>query len=280
MSLKTIATLIFDAEADLSALEAAIALAQRYSAHLTVIAPGVIHTESLYLTPDAPAVVSNELRRNAEEEAARIREKVVARMASEVVAWDLDDRLMSGAALNTVLSEMLRYADLLVVPAPYGEGAGSSTMAGAIEAALFTARTPILVIPDGGSAPEAGANAIVAWNESDEALHATRAALPFLTNGGAARVLVIDPSRSGPGRSDPGGPVATFLNRHGARADIMVQPSGGKRIQETLSRTVMEQGAGLLVMGAYGKTRLREAIFGGTTRYMLEAPPVPVLMAH
>jgi nucleotide-binding universal stress UspA family protein len=279
MSIKTIATLMFEPDADTAAFEAAVALAQRFSAHLMVIAPGVIHTESLYLTPDAPAVISNELRKTAEADAAALREKVTARMASEVVSWDIDDRLMAGAALTAVLGEMLRYADLLVVPAPYGES-GSATLAGAVEAALFSSRTPVMVIPDGGAAPELGSDLVLAWNESDEALRAARAALSFMHDGAVAHVLVVDPSRTSSGRSDPGGSVAMFLNRHGAKADILVQPSGGARISEALERAVREQGAGLLVMGAYGKTRLREAIFGGTTRDMLESPPVPVLMAH
>lgn len=280
MSIRTIATLVFDPSAELHAFEAALALARRFSAHLSVVAPGIIHTESLYLTPDAPAVIGNELRRTAEQDAAEIRDRINARMASEVVNWDLDDRLMSGAAMTSVLAEVLRYADLVVVPAPYGAAAGSPTMAAAVEAALFSSRTPIMVIPDGGEAPALDADVLLAWNESDEALRAARAALPFMTGQGASRVLVIDPSKAGPGRSDPGGPIAAFLNRHGARADILVQPSGGLNIQDALMRALNEQGAGILVMGAYGKTRLREAIFGGTTRFMLEAPPVPVLMAH
>jgi len=280
MSIKTIATLIFDPEAELDAFEAALSLARRFSAHLTVIAPGVIHTESLYLTPDAPAVIGNELRRTAEQDAAAVRARINARMAGEIVPWDLDDRLMSGAAVTTVLSETLRYADLVVVPAPYGAAAGSPVMAAAVEAALFSSRTPVMVIPDGGTAPELGADVVVAWNESDEAMRAARAALPFMTGAAATRVVMFDPQRTGPERSDPGGRIASFLNRHGARAEILIQQSGGKSTYDALGRSLGEQGAGLLVMGAYGKTRLREAIFGGTTRDMLEAPPVPVLMAH
>ena len=121
---------------------------------------------------------------------------------------------------------------------------------------------------------------VVAWNESAEAMHATRLALPFLKATDEVHIAIIDPPQLGPDRSDPGGPLAVYLFRHGINCDIQVMTSGGKSVSDRLNQYVTEAGGDLLVMGGYGHSRFREAILGGATRDMLEHAKVPVFMAH
>ena len=96
----------------------------------------------------------------------------------------------------------------------------------------------------------------------------------------AVEIAAIDPSPHGPERSDPGGALCQWLTRHGARAEIAVLARTLPRISEILNRRATETGASLIVMGAYGHSRFREAILGGATRGMLEQAAVPVLMAR
>ena len=93
-------------------------------------------------------------------------------------------------------------------------------------------------------------------------------------------IAVIDPPQHGPERSDPGGMLCQMLVRHGVRAEVSVLAKTLPRISDVLARHVRDQNADLLVMGAYGHSRFREAILGGATRNMLEEAEVPVLMAH
>ena len=99
---------------------------------------------------------------------------------------------------------------------------------------------------------------------------------------GAERVLIV----TDPGIHAIGAPerIADSLSRHGVRVEVRALPRALPRAQtataETLARHVADSGSDLLVMGAYGHSRLREAILGGTTRAMLEHVPVPVLMMH
>ncbi len=120
----------------------------------------------------------------------------------------------------------------------------------------------------------------MAWNESDEAMRAARASLPFIAKASETDITIIDPPRHGKGRSDPGGSLACYLNRHGAKSEISIVARSEPKISDTLIRRSREAGVDLLVMGAYGHTRMREAIIGGATRHMLEHSEVPILMAH
>ena len=95
-----------------------------------------------------------------------------------------------------------------------------------------------------------------------------------------APIAVIDPPQHGPERSDPGGMLCQMLVRHGVKAEVSVLARTLPRISDILARHVRDQNADLLVMGAYGHSRLREAILGGATRNMLEQTEIPVLMAH
>lgn len=93
-------------------------------------------------------------------------------------------------------------------------------------------------------------------------------------------LAIIDPPAHGPERSDPGGLLAQMLARHGVTADVSVLARTLPRTSDILTRHIKDQDADLLVMGAYGRSRLREAILGGATRDMMQQAECAVLMKH
>ncbi|MGR3198989.1 MAG: universal stress protein, partial [Paracoccus sp. (in: a-proteobacteria)] len=121
---------------------------------------------------------------------------------------------------------------------------------------------------------------LVAWNQSAEALAAVRRALPLLQAADSVEVTCIDPGRTGPERSDPGGALTQMLTRHGVRAEVALLARPAATVSAEINRRAIEIGADLVVMGAYGHSRLRQAILGGATRNMLEQARVPVFMAR
>jgi nucleotide-binding universal stress UspA family protein len=121
---------------------------------------------------------------------------------------------------------------------------------------------------------------VIAWNRSNEAMAAIRAALPLLKAAETVSLAVIDPPSHGAERSDPGGMLCQMLARHGVHVDVAVLAKTMPRVTDVLNRHITDQAADLLVMGAYGHSRLREALFGGATREMLQLCPIPMLMAH
>jgi len=81
----------------------------------------------------------------------------------------------------------------------------------------------------------------------------------------------------------PGAELLQYLARHGVQAKVHLLDGGGVRrgdIGEALLSQAADLSADLLVMGAYGHSRLRETILGGVTRTILQSMTIPVLMAH
>ena len=79
---------------------------------------------------------------------------------------------------------------------------------------------------------------------------------------------------------DPGADAARWLSHKGCNATVQQCPSGGQDIGQVLLKTARDTDAQLIVMGGYDHSRLREIIFGGTTRTLVEQRSVPVFLAH
>jgi nucleotide-binding universal stress UspA family protein len=167
----------------------------------------------------------------------------------------------------------------VVLPRPYGPGKGIEAEA-TLEAALFEGQAPVLVLPGPEAPVKLPERVVIGWNQGREALVAVRRALPLLRKAKVVDIAVIDPPQHGPERSDPGGMLCQMLVRHGVKAEVSVLARSMPRVSDVLARHLRDQNADLLVMGAYGHSRFREAILGGATRNMLEQAEIPVLMAH
>jgi nucleotide-binding universal stress UspA family protein len=105
-------------------------------------------------------------------------------------------------------------------------------------------------------------------------------ALPLLTMSGAVTVLLVDPEEDA--EVELAEDLVTHLARHGLRAETQVirHELATLSVADTLLAQVARLDADLLIMGAYGHSRLREMILGGVTRDILRNMNIPVLMAH
>lgn len=279
MAYKSLVTFVVSAATLDTVLDAAVALAQREDAHLDVCCLGIDHTHPGHFYAGAPAMVYQETLDRAREAAEALEDKVRKRMAVEDIRWGVEATVSQIGAITQFVGLRARFADLVLQPRPYGEGRGSDDEA-VVEAALFEGSAPVLVLPEGGLKGALGRQILVAWNQSDEALAAVRRALPMLKAADLVNIVIVDPPSQGPERSDPGGLLTQMLARHGVRAEVSVIAKTLPRVSDVLNRHAREQGADMIVMGAYGHSRFREAILGGATRNMLENAEIPVLMAH
>ncbi|WP_074257758.1 universal stress protein [Vannielia litorea] len=261
------------------ALAHAEALADSFDAHLEVVAIGCDRTQIGYYYAGATAVVQQETYEEAKRTALDIETSAREHLKTSPLRWSVETAVGQMAGLAGLVAARARFADLVVMPAPYGKGRGTEFEI-ATEAALFDAHAPVMVVPQGDAASVRPNRAVVAWNQSPEALAAIRRAMPLLAGADLVSIAIIDPPRHGPERSDPGGALSQMLTRHGLRCEISVLSRTMPRISDVLERHVGDTGADLLVMGAYGHSRFREAILGGATRDLLEKPPVPVFMAR
>ncbi|KGJ09242.1 universal stress protein [Paracoccus sphaerophysae] len=279
MGYKTILTVITQ-PGQTAQLDAAVALARREAAHLDVFCLGVDHTQTGYYYAGASAYVFQEAIDRAMASAEALETEVRGHLGAQDIRWSAESAVAQMGGVGALIAQRARFADLVVLAQPYGEGAAPDAEA-VVEAALFDGSCPVLILPHGQSdVAGIGRRVIVAWNQSDEALTAIRRALPILKSADLVEITVVDPSPHSPEGSDPGGALCQMLTRHGIKAEVVVLAKTLPTVSEVLNRRAAETGADLIVMGAYSHSRLREAIMGGATRHMLERAKVPVLMAR
>ena len=173
-----------------------------------------------------------------------------------------------------------RCADVVVV-AQTDETGWEAPQTASVDGILFGGGRPVLVVPRAGQYPAIGDNVLIAWNASREATRAVHDALPLLDRAKTVTVLSINPSRS---MDDPGDlPVADIANhlaRHGLTVEGAKLTSKELNPGDLLLNEAADRSADLLVMGAYGHSRLRELVLGGMTRHVMSHMTLPVLFSH
>lgn len=260
-------------------LENAIAAAEAYDAHLDVLCLGVDRSQTGYYYAGASAIVLQETITRAHDEAKEIEEQAKTILGKSTIRWGTELGVSQLADLSRHVAARARFSDVVILPKPYGENRGAELEA-VTEATLFDGQTPAIILPENAVPMPKPGRVMIAWNESPESLSAVRAAMPLLRTATDVRVTVIDPPSHGPDRSDPGGQLTQYLARHNLRVEVDVLAKTLPRVSDVILRQVTDMNADMLVMGAYGHSRFREALFGGATRYMLEQAPVPVLMSR
>lgn len=164
--------------------------------------------------------------------------------------------------------------DLMVVPSP---GAAEPAREIAEQVLLDTGRPVLLAASEPASHPAEAA--MIAWYPSLQAWRAVAAAVPLLGKDGRVEVVTVgkDDDVVAESRAD----VVRYLGWHGITATTRVLEPNSRRIGDTLLEAAAAAEAGMLVMGAYSHSRLREMLLGGVTRDVLaKATKTPVLMAH
>lgn len=150
-----------------------------------------------------------------------------------------------------------------------------------VEQVVMASGRPVIVLPHQGNAELSFSEIVIGWNGGREAARAAFDALPLLKKAGRVRIVWIDPQKNPDLRGGiAGADLAESLARHGVKAEAMGYPTDGQDEGQALLRCADDWGAGLVVMGAYGHSRLAEFIFGGATRFVLTRLSRPVLMSH
>lgn len=278
MAYKTLLTVLSD-ESQMPLIDAAVSLARAEDAHLAVFCLGIDHTQIGYYYAGASAYVLQESIDRAMEAASAVEARVRDKLDNEDIRWSVESAVAQTGGVSALIGLRARFADLAILAKPYGSAAAGDAEI-VVEAALFEGDCPVLIVPETGLSDNFRQRVLVGWNQSSEAMVACRRALPFLRRAEAVEIAVVEPSPNGPEGSEPGGMLAKWLNRHGIKTDVAVLPKTLPRISEILNRRAIETGASMIVMGAYGHSRFREAILGGATRNMLEQAQVPVFMAR
>lgn len=166
-----------------------------------------------------------------------------------------------------------RFADLVVTCRPTDD----KVETGVMEAALVSTGRPLL-IAGGEGTPALPGVVVIAWKDRPEAARAVAAAMPFLER--ATRVVILSVEEDGAAPQASCEKLQRSLRWHNPATEVMRLPRGEREAVEVLAEAAAKLNAGLLVMGGYSHSRLREMVFGGFTRAVLARAALPVLMAH
>ena len=260
-------------------VQAAVDLAVAHEAHLigvyVVADPSPAAFVSGYVPPDLIDTLQQHARERADAALARFAE-VAAR--NQISFETRVDRVLYTAVADA-LSTNARYADLAVLG--QADPDEVETPSYLPEEVTLGSGRPILVIPYIGPAPTLGQRVTVAWDASREAARAVNDALPLLVRAQAVDVVTVNPSDSPFGHGeDPGADIALHLARHDIQVEVRRIETRDLDVANTVLSHIADRGSDLVVMGAYGHSRLRELVLGGATRTILRDMTVPVLMAH
>jgi nucleotide-binding universal stress UspA family protein len=207
-------------------------------------------------------------------------EKVRARFEAAIKGSKCDCtwRVAEGRT-SLIADEVLhhgRACDFIMVSAPGGEET-SGVENDFIESVAMAAGRPIIVLPAKGTAPIALDDVMICWNSAAEAARAVFDAIPLLKAAKTVRIVWAGPPAS---KTSPGSDIAEALSRHGIKAETQVIPAPGNDHGAALLGHARETNAGLIVMGAYGHSRLAELVFGGATRHVIANADRAVLFSH
>ena len=256
----------------------ALWLADMCGARLTVASPVV----SLVLPPMVSSEMPGDILSRVQEEienAARSALDAFLESAkqTDVNVETLTLEVLSGD-LGREVSRLAQYFDATVLEQPKPEGPDTANV---IEAVLFGSGRPVLIVPYIRlHVPSQLRTVLVAWNEGRLAARAIADALPLLQMADRVEVVTVSGTNPRGSRHASADMMAQHLAQHGIKADMKALAKGDVDIGSTLVSYAADVSADLIVMGAYGHSRLREIVLGGTTRTILQSMTVPVLMAH
>ncbi len=277
MSYKTILVHLDAAKSLATRLDLALQVARKFDAHLVgLYALTVVPTPS-YAIAEAGELAAANRKASAElEQRARAAwDAAVRRAGWQKTEW----RSSADDALATVTLHA-RYADLIVVGQK--EPGDASGVSGEFAHRLpLAAGRPVLFVPYASEKRPVGERVIVAWDAGRESARAVVDALPFLAAAREVKIATFNAGRAGDRHGEaPGADVGLFLARHDVKVSVARFQSENRDIGNQLLSRAADLGSDLIVMGAYGHSRLAELVLGGATRTILESMTVPVLMSH
>ncbi|HWK66641.1 MAG TPA: universal stress protein [Rhizobiaceae bacterium] len=258
-------------------LKLAAELCGQVDAHLSVLAVAIAAPP-----PMGDAVLMADVWAKERQAAMdRVTERaaaVSAFLARNELRGDVSTEFPDIAWVDEAVGERARYADVTVIGP---EILKTETLKSKIiEGVLFSSGKPLLLAPEGSRATMKPKCVVVAWDSSFEASRALRESMDMLDEA-EVHVTLVDPIADDLDQGvEPGSDVAAYLVRRGIKVDVDRLPSSGRPVAEVLSQHAMDMSAELMVMGAYGHSRLRERLFGGVTKSILAAPPLPILLAR
>ncbi|MEH2627034.1 nucleotide-binding universal stress UspA family protein [Bradyrhizobium sp. AZCC 1719] len=260
-----------------SVAEDAVAIATALGAHLSAVACEVhVEVPGHFLsgsTANIPGIIAGEMEKSRKS----ARDMLAAFDVAANKAGILHESILEKCptfAVPDLLADYARLRDLTIVPVPESYDQWYA------EAVIFGSGRPTLVLPESPRArPFELGTVAIAWDFSRAAARAISDAMPMLEKARKARIVTVTNEKKLDSKHSAEA-LAKNLARHGIDVVLDKVDANGRPIGEVLEAYTASHRVDVLVMGAYGHSRLREFILGGATKSLLSKPPLPILMSH
>ena len=260
-------------------VETAMLLAKVYQAHVTGIHfipyPVIpVYGDSF---PDVIPYLSADQMQQSEETANKLCEKFNKKAAELEIPSEW--KAINGVDVRYIIDNA-RYADIVIAPQGYSKYGEDNTQKIDDYLSIHLGR-PLLITPDLEKVFSLPKNVVIAWNESHEAARAVHDALPLLLYAENIHIISVTSSTNEEKESIiHDNDLRIHLSHHGLDAKVASLDPSTKGTGKTILEGALKHNADLIVMGAYGHTRIKEIILGGATKYLLKNTTIPLFLSH
>jgi nucleotide-binding universal stress UspA family protein len=269
--MKTVLLLMHEDSGQEARLQAALDITRALEGHLKCVDV----TPLPLFVGDTDGLAQGLILMDARQAESTNRTVVETRLAYEEAPWDWIDS--TGDMAGCVLREA-GLADLIVVNCTRDTFLALDPR-GVASTLAADARCPIMAVPDTVRGLDVNGPVVIAWDGSEPVMATLRASAPLLKLAASVHLFSVEEGSSDPD-AVPAEAAAAYLSRH----DIHVGVHRVKALGRTPDSLILEEcaarGARYCLMGAFGHGRLREELFGGVTRRMLDAAQLPLLLGH
>jgi len=269
-------------DSDLTKLGATLEAARAANTHLSFIIAAAITQYSAYhmgIPPYGTMTVPDGWQEAFAAAHKRLKAKstdVKNMLSKEGVSGDVKIVGCEPAMLADTIAERAKLCDRAQIVADLRDD--KTVFGNALHGLLFASPVGTLLNADNRPQPQ---RIFVAWNTSLPAARAVQQALPLLKEAKEVTIATFDPvMMPGLDGENPGSDVAKWLSHHGCKITVQQYPSGGVDIGTAILSRATEVGADLVVAGAYGHSKLRQNIFGGTSQILIDQTDMPLFLAH
>ena len=271
MSFKTILVHLANDPEHRNRLILAQHLAEQYQAH--VVALFITNSGTSISGRAASAAYLAEIKHANEKKAQALRQEFDSYFSQAKInhSWIIEE----GDHLE-LTREQAHIADLVIVGQAHPEHLEDYISLQLPERLIVSAGCPVIVVPDGGVSGAIGRNILIAFTMSREAGRAVRCALPFLKSAQTVTLFTKDQSEKKIKSSE----IADYLARHGIKTEIAPEALSGRDIGEEILHQAEQGGHDLVVMGAYGYSKLHEFLWGGASRTIFSKAKIPLFVSH
>ena len=259
-----------------AAIDHACSLARRFEARLDVSSPRPkVATHANLLGGSMARGMAREIERTAALNGEALDAHVATQAAAAGVPAHVSHHVEKWPGTLGDSTWYGRTSDLCVL----GLSPDYADQKAAVEEWIFAVGRPCLVVPNAASDVVAFDSVVVSWDYSKSAARAVCDAIPILRRAKTVRIVTFRGEKELP-QVDMGAALLEFLAQHGIAATAEVVATGSRTIGKALLATAAGAKANLIVMGAFGHSRLREFILGGSTKELLEGSTIPLFMSH